>query len=59
MVGITTSMLTKCLQELEENGFITRKQVTLNHPTVEYSLAEEAEQLIRLWSQSTCGRMSR
>ena len=40
VVGITATMLTKCLRELERDGFITRKQYNTIPPTVEYSLAE-------------------
>lgn len=46
MVGITATMLTKCLRELERDGFITRKQYNTITPTVEYSLAERGRTLI-------------
>ena len=46
VVGITATMLTKCLRELERDGFITRKQYSTIPPTVEYSLAERGRTLI-------------
>ena len=46
VVGITATMLTKCLRELERDGFITRKQYNTIPPTVEYSLAERGRTLI-------------
>ena len=46
MVGITATMLTKCLRELEQDKFITRKQYNTIPPTVEYSLAERGKTLI-------------
>jgi DNA-binding HxlR family transcriptional regulator len=46
VVGITATMLTKCLRELEHDKFITRKQYSTIPPTVEYSLAERGKTLI-------------
>ena len=46
VVGITATMLTKCLRELEQDGFISRKQYSTIPPTVEYSLAERGKTLI-------------
>lgn len=40
VVGITATMLTKCLRELEQDKFITRKQYNTIPPTVEYSLVD-------------------
>ena len=46
VVGITATMLTKCLRELEQDRFITRTQFSTIPPTVEYSLAERGRTLI-------------
>lgn len=46
VVGITATMLTKCLRELEKDRFINRKQYNTIPPTVEYSLAERGKTLI-------------
>ena len=46
VVGITATMLTKCLRELEQDKFITRKQYSTIPPTVEYSLADRGRTLI-------------
>ena len=46
VVGITATMLTKCLRELEQDRFITRKQYSTIPPTVEYSLANRGKTLI-------------
>ena len=46
VVGITATMLTKCLRDLEQDKFITRKQYSTVPPTVEYSLAERGKTLI-------------
>jgi DNA-binding HxlR family transcriptional regulator len=46
VVGITATMLTKCLRELEQDKFIVRKQYNTIPPTVEYSLAERGKTLI-------------
>ena len=46
VVGITPTLLTKCLRELENDALITRTQYNTIPPTVEYSLAERGKTLI-------------
>ena len=46
IVGITPTMLTKCLRELEADNLIHREQYATIPPTVEYSLAERGKTLI-------------
>lgn len=46
VVGITATMLTKCLRELEADGLINRTQHNTIPPTVEYSLSERGKSLI-------------
>lgn len=46
VVGITATMLTKCLRELEQDNLIKRKQYNTIPPTVEYSLTENGKTLI-------------
>lgn len=46
VVGITATMLTKCLRELENDDLITRKQYNTIPPTVEYGLTERGKTLI-------------
>lgn len=44
--GITNTMLTRCLLELEERNLIIRKKVRDVPPHVDYYLAEEGKKLI-------------
>ena len=44
--GITQTMLTKSLKELERDEIIFRKQFNTIPPTVEYSLTERGKSLI-------------
>ena len=46
VIGITATMLTKCLKELEKDKFVKRKQYNTIPPTVEYSLTERGKTLI-------------
>ena len=46
VVGITPTMLTKCLRELEHDKLVKRKQYSTIPPTVEYSLSEFGKTLI-------------
>lgn len=46
VVGITPTMLTKCLGELEEAGLIERHQFPEIPPHVEYSLTPDGESLL-------------
>ncbi|MBQ7733771.1 MAG: helix-turn-helix transcriptional regulator [Synergistaceae bacterium] len=65
VVGITATMLTKCLRELEQDGLVSRTQYNTIPPTVEYALTERGKTLIPAldsvyqWAeqQMTAGRM--
>lgn len=46
VVGITPTMLTKCLRELEDDGLVHREQYPTIPPTVEYSLTDRGRTLI-------------
>lgn len=46
VVGITPTMLTKCLVELEESGLVHREQYAEIPPRVEYSLTEQGKTLL-------------
>lgn len=44
--GITNIMLTRCLNDLEENGLVKRVDFDEVPPRVEYSLTENAKKLL-------------
>lgn len=46
VVGITPTMLTKSLRELENDNLVRRKQYSTIPPTVEYSLTERGRALL-------------
>ena len=46
VVGITATMLTKCLRELEADGLIRRTHYPTIPPTVEYAMTERGKTLI-------------
>lgn len=46
VVGITATMLTKSLRELEQDKLVKRRQYNTIPPTVKYSLAERGKSLI-------------
>ncbi len=46
VVGITLTMLTKCLVELEKDGLIARKQYNTIPPKVEYTLTQQGQTLL-------------
>ena len=46
VVGITATMLTKCLRELEADNLVRRTHYPTIPPTVEYSLTERGKTLI-------------
>ena len=46
VVGITATMLTKCLRELEDDRLVTRTQYSTIPPTVEYALSDRGKTLI-------------
>ena len=46
VVGITATMLTKCLRELERDALVKRTQYPTIPPTVEYSLTDRGKTLI-------------
>ena len=46
VTGITETMLTKCLKELERDKIVNRTQYNTIPPTVEYSLTERRKSLI-------------
>ena len=46
VVGITATMLTKCLRELEQDGLVFRTVYPTIPPAVEYALTERGKTLI-------------
>lgn len=46
VVGITSTMLSKCLRELERDHLVTRKQYMTIPPAVEYSLTDSGKSLV-------------
>lgn len=58
-VGITATMLTKCLRELEADGLVSRTRYSTIPPAVEYALTERGKTLIPAWSPFTAGRRGR
>ena len=46
VVGVTATMLTKCLRELENDKLVERKQYNTIPPLVEYSLTKNGKSLI-------------
>ena len=46
VVGITATMLTKCLRELENDGLVSRTVYPTIPPAVEYALTERGKTLI-------------
>lgn len=48
VVGITATMLTKCLRELEKDGLLKRKQFNTIPPVVEYSITEKGISLVKI-----------
>ena len=65
VVGITATMLTKCLRELEGDRLIIRTQYNTIPPTVEYSLSDRGKTLIPAlesvyrWAESQMGGSDR
>ena len=55
VVGITPTMLTKCLRELEADRLLSRTQYNTIPPTVEYSLAEQGAPSFRRWKAFITG----
>lgn len=47
VMGITSMVLTQCLQELEASHIILRRQYQEIPPRVEYSLTDEGRQLVQ------------
>ncbi len=51
--GITNTMLTSTLRELEKDGFITRKQFNEIPPHVEYSFTQKGRDLMPIFYEMT------
>lgn len=49
--GVTNTMLTKCLRELEADGLIARRSLESVPPSVTYHLLEEGERLVPVLRQ--------
>ena len=47
--GITNTMLSSTLRELEYDGFVDRMQLNEIPPHVEYSLTDKGKELIPVW----------
>lgn len=56
VVGITPTMLTKCLVEQEEKGLIHRTQYNTIPPKVEYRLTEQGKMLLTTLMHCIPGR---
>jgi len=46
VIGITNTMLTRCLRELEEDGLILRCDFKTIPPSVEYKLTQNGKELL-------------
>lgn len=46
VIGITNTILTKCLRELESDGLVSRFQHSTIPPSVEYRLTERGKSLL-------------
>ena len=54
LTGITNTMLTKTLRELEANGLITRRQFNEIPPHVEYSFSPMGRDLLPVFYAIMC-----
>ena len=53
--GVTNTMLTKCLRELEEKGLVSRRSLGSVPPSVTYHLREDGKALCRPWRGCIAG----